>query len=137
MKHRIAQKAPKNASVPKKVPKKHGKGKPSTVKLSRILQHLQNNAGHSGSDQSDSEPKMVTGKSRRGQQISRLLQTPHNNAGHSGSDQSDSAQSDSAQLHYAQLYSVPKMVTGKNRWGKQMSRLLQTPQNNAGHSGSD
>ena len=50
MKHRIAQKAPKNASVPKK----HGKCKQSTLQLSCILQHLQNNAGHSGSDQSDS-----------------------------------------------------------------------------------
>ena len=91
--HRIAQKAPRNGSVAKKVPKKHGKGKPSTVKMTRILLHLPNNGGRSGSDQSDS------------------------------------AQSDSAQL-----YCVPKLVTGKLRRGKQMSRLLPTPQINAGRS---
>ena len=109
MRHRIAQDCPiaqkaprngsvRNGSVAKKVPKKHGKGKPSTVKMTRILQHLPNNGGRSGSDQSDS-------------------------------DQSDSAQSDSAQL-----YCVPKLVTGKLRRGKQMSRLLPTPQINAGRS---
>ena len=92
MRHRIdqdcpiPQKAPRNGSVAKKIPKKHGKGKPSTVKMTRILQHLPNNGGRSGSDQSDSAqsdsaqlycvPKLVTGKIRRGKQISRLLQTP-------------------------------------------------------------
>ena len=104
----IPQKAPRNGSVAKKIPKKHGKGKPSTVKMTRILQHLPNNGGRSGSDQSDSAqsdsaqlycvPKLVTGKLRRGKQMSRLLPTLQNNAGHSGSDQSDSPQSDSAQL---------------------------------------
>ena len=60
MRHRIdkdcpiAQKAPRNGSVVKKVLKKHGKGKPSTVKMTRILQHLPNHAASSGSDQSDS-----------------------------------------------------------------------------------
>ena len=128
MRHRIdqdcpiAQKAPRNGSVAKKVPKKHGKGKPSQFKLSRILQNLPNNASHSGSDQSDSaqsdsDPKMLTGKNRKGKQISRLIQNLQNSPAHSGSDQSDSAQ----------LSWVPKLVTGKIRRGKQISRLLQTP----------